>query len=77
MIAETANLATAKNVVKEAAAIATLMSPIVIKYSSMMANQVPMFRREQNRAIPCLTERLSGKQLRTADFKLPAHGSAE
>jgi hypothetical protein len=77
MIAETANLATAKNVVKEAAAIATLMSPIVIKYSGMIASQLPMFRREQNRVSPCLIERLSGKQLRTADFKLPADRSAE
>jgi hypothetical protein len=36
MIAETANLATVRNVVKEPVAIATLASPIIIKETAQM-----------------------------------------
>jgi hypothetical protein len=74
MIAETANLTTARNVVKEAAAITTVTGPIVIQETVGDVMKAEMSWREQNEVGQGLTNRLSGKPQRMTDLKLRVNG---
>ena len=74
MIAETANLATARNVVKEAAAIRNGKTPNSHPTNGADAMEAKMRTREQNQLGGCLTERLSGKARRITNLTLPVHG---
>jgi len=74
MIAETANLATARNVVKEAARDHNGNGPDHHPIGGRDVMKVAMNRREQNKVSRRLTERLSGKPQRMTNLKLPVHG---
>ena len=74
MIAETANLATARNVVKEAARDHNANRPNRHPINGRDVMKAEMSRGEQNKVSRCLTERLSGKPQRMTNLKLPVNG---
>jgi len=77
MIAETANLTTARNVVKEAASDRNRNRPIHHRINRADVMEAAMTGRELNKISWCLTLRLSGERQRTTDLKLPVYGGPE
>ena len=77
MIAETANLTTAPNVVKEAARDHNGNGRKRHRINRADVMEAAMTGRELNKISRCLTQRLSGERQRTIDLKLPVYGGPE
>jgi hypothetical protein len=74
MIAETANLTTARNVVKEAASDHNRNGRNRHRINGADVMEAAMSRREPKKVSRCLTQRLSGEQRPKANLKVAAYG---
>ena len=74
MIAETANLTTAPNVVKEAARDHNGNGHKRHRINGADVIEAAMSRRELNKVSGCLTQRLSGEQQRKTNWNVTADG---